>query len=123
MPSSRRRTVQTPLDIPIEVLGGKWKLLLLYHLAAAPRRNGELRRLIPGITQKMLTQQLRQLEHDQIVVRTVYQQIPPKVVYSVPPAERKRLLPLVKALCDWGYHWSSKIGVVIELPRAAHDRT
>ena len=117
MPTSRRRTVQTPLDIPIEVLGGKWKLLLLYHLAAAPRRNGELLRLIPGITQKMLTQQLRQLEHDQIVVRTVYQQVPPKVVYSVPPAERTRLRPLVRALCEWGYHWSSNTGVPASVVR------
>jgi DNA-binding HxlR family transcriptional regulator len=123
MPTSKRRTVRTPLDIPIEVLGGKWKLLLLYYLASAPRRNGELLRLMPGISQKMLTQQLRELEHDEIVVRTVHEQIPPKVVYSVAPAERKRLMPLVKALCEWGYYWSSKIGAVIELPRTGPNRT
>jgi DNA-binding HxlR family transcriptional regulator len=71
----------------------------------------------------MLTQQLRELEHDEIVVRTVHEQIPPKVVYSVAPAERKRLMPLVKALCEWGYYWSSKIGAVIELPRTGPNRT
>lgn len=74
---------QCPVDAPIQELGGKWKLPVLFYLLQAPRRNGELRRLVPAITQKMLTQVLRELEADGFVTRTVHDQVPPKVVYSV----------------------------------------
>jgi len=63
-----------------EVLGGKWKLILLYYLLTGAQRNGELRHLVPRIAQKMLTQHLRELERDEIVVRTVHHEVPPKVV-------------------------------------------
>lgn len=82
---------QCPVDAPVEVFGGKWKLVLLFYLLEAPRRNGELRRLVPTITQKMLTQQLRELEADGIVTRTVHE-LPPSVVYDVAPVERAHLL-------------------------------
>lgn len=99
-----------PVDAPVEVLGGKWKLALLFYLLQAPRRNGELRRLVPDITQKMLTQQLRELERDGIVVRRVHDVVPPKVVYSIDDAERERLAALVEALCAWGLYWCDKTG-------------
>ena len=101
---------QCPVDAPVEVLGGKWKLALLFYLLQAPRRNGELRRLVPNITQKMLTQQLRELERDGIVVRTIFDVVPPKVVYSVDDDERARLGVLVDALCAWGLYWCDKTG-------------
>jgi DNA-binding HxlR family transcriptional regulator len=99
-----------PVDAPIEVLGGKWKLVLIFYILQGPRRNGELRRLVPTITQKMLTQQLRELEADGIVVREIHDQVPPKVVYHVHPDERARLEPLVEELCQWGLYWANKTG-------------
>lgn len=104
-----------PVDAPLEVLGGKWKLIVLYYLSHGPRRNGELRRLVPPITQKMLTQQLRELEADGIVVRTVHEQVPPKVVYSINPAELPMLEPLLDALCRWGLNWADRIGATIDV--------
>lgn len=104
---------QCPVDAPIEVLGGKWKLVLLFYLLEQPRRNGELRRLVPLITQKMLTQQLRELERDGIVTRTVFDQVPPKVVYDVNPDERSHLETLLQPLCDWGLYWAAKTGARI----------
>jgi DNA-binding HxlR family transcriptional regulator len=115
-------TYQCPVDAPLEVLGGKWKLILLFYLLQEPRRNGELRRLVPTITQKMLTQQLRELEADGIVTRTVHDQVPPKVVYAVSDRERERILPVVDALCDWGLYWCDKTGArVLALERTAAD--
>ena len=103
-----------PVDVPITVLGGKWKLIVVFYLLRAPRRNGELRRLIPPITQKMLTQQLRELEADGIVIRTVVEQIPPKVIYDIVPRERAGLEPLLQVLCDWGIDRAHSTGAIIE---------
>ena len=102
-----------PVDVPVSVVGGKWKLVMLFYLLQQPRRTGELWRLIPGITQKMLTQQLRELEADGLVTRTVFDQVPPKVIYDVQPDERARLGDLLQALCDWGLYWSGKTGARI----------
>lgn len=105
-----------PVEIPVEVLGGKWKAVLVYHLLSGPQRNGELRRLVPAITQKMLTQQLRELEADGIVIRTVHQEVPPKVVYTIDPSEAKPLRALTKAMCDWANYWASRTGANITHP-------
>lgn len=102
-----------PVDVPVSVVGGKWKLVLLFYLLQRPRRTGELRRLVPDITQKMLTQQLRELEGDGLVTRTVYDQVPPKVVYDITAGERGHLDDLLQALCTWGLYWSSKTGATI----------
>ncbi len=104
---------QCPVDAPIQVLGGKWKLVLLFYLLQEPRRNGELRRLVPAITQKMLTQQLRELEADGLVTRKVFEQVPPKVVYDINADERRELEKLLQPLCDWGLYWSAKTGARI----------
>ncbi len=104
---------QCPVDAPVQVLGGKWKLVLLFYLLQGPRRNGELRRLVPAITQKMLTQQLRGLEADGIVVRTVHQRVPPFVTYAVAADEADRLRGVIDALCDWGQYWCSKTGATV----------
>ena len=104
---------QCPVDAPIQVLGGKWKLVLLFYLLQQPRRNGELRHLVPTITQKMLTQQLRELTADGLVTREVFEQVPPKVVYDVNPHEREELERLIRPLCDWGLYWSAKTGARI----------
>ena len=113
MTSAEPPVYQCPVDAPLQVLGGKWKLVLLFYLLDQPRRNGELRRLVPTITQKMLTQQLRELEVDNIITRYVFDQVPPKVVYDIAPAERQRLQAVMQPLCDWGLYWSEKVGARI----------
>ena len=86
------------LDAAIDVVGGKWKALILWALSVQPRRFGELRRELDGVTERVLTQQLRELERDGIVHREVHAQVPPKVVYSLTAAG----VALDKALTDLG---------------------
>jgi len=85
----------------LSVLGGKWKILILWHLKDQTRRFGELKRLMPEITEKMLIQQLRELEKDAIVHRNVYPDVPPKVEYSFTTYGRS-LEPVLQVLCNWG---------------------
>ncbi len=73
------------LDAAVAVVGGKWKALILWALSVQPRRTGELRRELPGISEKVLIQQLRELERDGILERTVHEQVPPKVLCSLTP--------------------------------------
>ncbi|GAX07530.1 MAG TPA: transcriptional regulator [Lactobacillus sp.] len=89
------------VEATLDVIGGKWKPIILCHLGNGPIRTGELRRKMPKITAKMLTQQLRELEDDKIVHREVYQQVPPKVVYSL-TTEGKTLRKLLIDMSDWG---------------------
>lgn len=93
--------VETTLDI----IGGRWKVLILHELFNGVRRFNELHRSLNGVTQKMLTQQLRELEDDGIIHREVYPQVPPKVEYSLTPLGRT-LEPILDAMHTWGqrYH-------------------
>lgn len=84
-----------------EVIGGKWKALILWALSVEPRRTGELRRELEGVSEKMLIQQLRELERDGVVQRTVHEQVPPKVVYSLTPTG-EQLERALRPLGDWG---------------------
>ena len=90
-----------PVTTTIGVVGGKWKLIILWHLTQETLRFSELTKKIPGITQKMLTQQLREMESDNLVSRKVYAQIPPKVEYSI-TAHGKSLNQVLAALGEWG---------------------
>lgn len=89
--------VQTTLRI----LGGKWKLLILWHLKDGAKRFSDLKRLIPEITEKMLIQKLRELEKDEIVKRDVQSDVPPKVEYSF-TTYGESIIPVLEPLCDWG---------------------
>lgn len=90
-----------PAESTLEVIGGRWKILILYQLDGGPKRFSELKRSLPDVTQKMLTQQLRQMEADGLVRRKVYPQVPPKVEYSLTPRGQS-LRPIVDAMCKWG---------------------
>jgi DNA-binding HxlR family transcriptional regulator len=85
----------------LKVLGGKWKLLILWNLKDETKRFSELKRLIPDITEKMLTQQLRELEKDEIVSRNVHSKVPLRVDYSF-TEYGKSLIPTIESLCEWG---------------------
>ena len=77
------KTYECGLEAAVDVVGGKWKPMVLWALSTGPRRFGALRRELPGVSEKVLTQQLRELEHDGIVHREVHAQVPPKVEYSL----------------------------------------
>jgi DNA-binding HxlR family transcriptional regulator len=89
------------VQITIKVLGGKWKLLILWHLKDEAKRFSELKRLIPNIAEKMLMQQLRELEKDRIIDRNVRSTVPLQVEYSF-TAYGRTLIPAIEPLCDWG---------------------
>lgn len=89
------------VEVTLDVIGGKWKSVILYHLISGKKRTNELRRLIPTITQKMLTKQLRELESDGVVIRMVYNQIPPKVEYEL-SEYGWGLKNILDQFCRWG---------------------
>jgi DNA-binding HxlR family transcriptional regulator len=108
-----------PAEITLAVIGGRWKPLILFHLCAGTRRFNELRRLIPGVTQRMLTQHLRELESDGVLSRTVHPVIPPHVDYALTECGRS-LIPLLQLMADWG---SARQAERPSLPRANARRT
>lgn len=89
------------VEATLEAIGGKWKVLILHELFNGTKRFGEVHRNLHGITQKMLTQQLREMERDGLVHREVYMQVPPKVEYSL-TALGKTLQPVLEAMHLWG---------------------
>ncbi len=90
-----------PVEATLELIGGKYKALILWHLAEGKLRFSELRKVITSATPKMLTQQLRELESQQLIHREVYPIIPPKVEYSLTETGRS-LMPILVAMRDWG---------------------
>ena len=85
----------------LSLIDGKWKIVVLYKLLRGTLRFNELRRLIPNVTQRMLTHQLRELEADGLIVRTVYAQVPPRVEYAL-SARGRSLEPVLMAMKEWG---------------------
>lgn len=87
--------------VSLEIIGGKWKGVILWHLCRKTLRFSQLRRRLQGVTQKMLTQQLRELERDGLVNRKVFAEVPPRVEYSLTDLGRT-LEPTLRQLCEWG---------------------
>lgn len=97
----KNETYQCAMELTLALIGGKWKSLILWHLGTDILRFSQLRQRMPRVTQKMLTQQLRELEKDGLVQRHIYAQVPPKVEYSLSEAG-KSILPVLDSLCQWG---------------------
>jgi len=100
-----------PVEACLEVIGGKWKGVILFHLLGGTKRFNELRRLMPAVTQRMLTRQLRELENDQIVERKIYPEVPPRVEYTLSDFG-KTLEPILKTLQKWGMQYLNEITAI-----------
>ncbi|MGW0249776.1 winged helix-turn-helix transcriptional regulator [Nocardia goodfellowii] len=97
-----------PIEVTLDVIGGKWKGMVLYQLMAGTARFNELRRVIPGATPRMLTLQLRELERDGVITRTVYPEVPPRVEYELTEFGRS-LGPLLELMEQWGERYLVEI--------------
>ena len=102
-----------PVVATLSMIGGKYKALILWHLLDTTLRFGELSRLIPQATPKMLTQQLRELEEDNLVIRTVYPVVPPKVEYILSDLG-KSIKPILAAIYHWGSEYMEQSGTEID---------
>ena len=102
-----------PVKATLNVMAGKWKVLALWHLSFGPKRFAALRDILPGVTEKVLTAQLRQLESDGVIRRKSTFDSPPKVTYSLTRAGRD-LVPLMEEMCGWG---TKHLGIPPNLPR------
>lgn len=111
----RPRPYSCGIDAAMDVVGGKWKALILWALNERTHRFGELKRALPGVTEKVLTEQLRELEADGIVHREVFDEVPPRVEYSL-TADGVALNTALEALGDWGERRIERL----DLPRALH---
>jgi DNA-binding HxlR family transcriptional regulator len=112
-----KETDVCPVEYTLEVIGGKWKCVILWHVRKRVRRFNELRRLLPEATQKVLTSQLRQLERDGLISRTVYAEIPPRVEYSITEYGAS-LSPILELMCHWGLQHRENHSVGVRKVRA-----
>jgi DNA-binding HxlR family transcriptional regulator len=101
MPDMPKDYATCPVEATLGLIQGKWKVVIMFRLQDQPRRFNELTRLLPNITQRMLTNQLRELEQDGLVHREVFAEVPVKVVYSTTELARS-LMPLMLSMKDWG---------------------
>jgi DNA-binding HxlR family transcriptional regulator len=104
----RDREYSCGLDAALDVIGGKWKVLIMWPLRDSPKRFGELRRHVPGISEKMLIQQLKEMELDGIVTRHDYREVPPRVEYAL-TAFGHSLRDALAPLCEWGHEHMARI--------------
>jgi DNA-binding HxlR family transcriptional regulator len=98
------KSYHCPVEAALDVIGGKWKPLILWALGDKILRFSELQKALPEINTKMLTKQLRALEEDGVIERTVYAEVPPRVEYMITEFG-KTLIPILEALCDWGANY------------------
>jgi len=101
-----KKKVSCPAEKTLEIIGGRWKLMILHELCAGVSRFGELQRGLKGISEKVLAQHLRELEKDGIIQRKVYAEVAPKVEYSLTPSG-KTLKPILDAMHEWGRNRSN----------------
>src|SRR6202158_3180974 len=110
-----KRLPMLPAERALKVISGRWKAIILYHLFEGPRRLSELQRLLPDVSQKVLIQQLREMEEHGIVHREVFRQVPPRVEYSATPLGFS-FEPVLLALCEWGRRHAVELDEADRLP-------
>jgi len=113
---ARRKSWDCPVGAALSVIGGRWKILIIYHLYEGVSRFNELRRALDGVSQRVLARQLRELERDGVVARKVYDQSPPRVEYALTEFGRT-LEPVMGQLCEWGEAFEQRLG----MPSSACD--
>lgn len=101
-----------PVEAAMDVIGGKYKALIVYELIGGTRRYNEIQRAVPQATPRMLSKQLKELEEDGVINRVLYPVVPPKTEYSLTDMG-KTLVPIVEALCQWGEHYFTLAGVPV----------
>ncbi|CAM4331164.1 winged helix-turn-helix transcriptional regulator [Paenibacillus tarimensis] len=103
------KAINCEKELTLAVIGGKWKLIILWHLGLeGTKRFSELKKLIPNITQKMLTNQLRELEEDLLIERKVYAEVPPRVEYSL-TSHGESLMPVLNMMYNWGKSYGENV--------------
>ncbi len=95
------------IEMTMKLVGGKYKCLILYHLAGGEKRTRDLLQRLDGISPKVLTEQLRQLESDGLIVRQVYAEVPPRVEYAL-SGEGRTFVPVLQHMCDWGWEYGRR---------------
>ncbi len=115
MAQPMKRLPPLPIERALKVVSGRWKACILHYLYGGPKRLSELQRLMPEVSQKVLIQQLRDMERHGVARREVFAQVPPRVDYSATPLGRS-LEPVLHALRDWGRRHAAELG---ELDRLA----
>jgi DNA-binding HxlR family transcriptional regulator len=114
--------MEHPLRITLDVVCGKWKAIILWHLQEKTLRFGELNKIMPDVSRKMLTQQLRELEKDGLIHREAYREVPPKVEYSLTPYGRD-LKPTLEMMYVWGVnHIDVKAGAETGVANELYDQ-
>jgi DNA-binding HxlR family transcriptional regulator len=103
------------VEATLDLIDGKWKGVILFHLQSGTQRFGELRRRMPGITQRMLTKQLRALEEDRLVIRKVYAEVPPRVEYCLSDIGES-LKPVIDTLKAWGESHQERLSCIQDTP-------
>ena len=106
------REYSCSFEFALDIISGKWKGMILWHLSHGTLRYGELKKLLGNITQKMLTQTLRDLEKNQLITRKVYPVVPPKVEYTI-TQEGMKLIPIFQQLQEWGSDIGAKLGKAV----------
>jgi DNA-binding HxlR family transcriptional regulator len=95
------KTYNNTVELALDLIGGKWKMPILWRIKDKPQRYGQLKKTLPMTSHKMLAQQLRELEKDEFIRRKVFATVPPTVEYSITP-KGKQVIPVIEAIRDWG---------------------
>lgn len=112
-PAKLRRASVCPVETGLDLISGRWKARILWKLYQGTMRYGELRRALPGITEKMLARQLRELERDQLVTRTQYPEVPPRVEYALSEFG-ETMRPILEALREWGMANNTRLSAIVD---------
>lgn len=115
-----KRLPVLPVERALKVISGRWKAIILFHLFEGPKRLSEITRLLPDVSQKVLIQQLREMEAHGLVHREIFRRVPPRVDYSATPLGMS-LEPFIMSLCEWGRRHASELGETDEIVNCDPD--